>query len=550
MPRPDRHPLIAGTWIVSLGTLASRVLGMLRDMATAAVLGMSGSGVMDAFVLAFRIPNTFRRLFGEGALTASYLPVLAEKLEQDRKAAWQVASVTLTGLAVVLAAVVLAIETGLAFWWAASGGSDKVQLLIGLCAVMMPYMLLICLAAQVAATLNALGHFATPALVPTLLNIAWLSGAWLLAPRLTDEPAGQAYVLAWCVLAAGVLQLGVQLPVLRRLGFRFDLNWPAARPSVVRIVMSMGPMVVGLAITQINTLVDSFLAWGLARAPDGPERIAWLGLPYPMQQGAAAAIYFGERLYQFPMGILGLAVATAIFPLLSRHAARGDHHRLAADLTLGLRLVLFLGVPASAGLVLLSEPLTRLLFERGRFQPEDTVRAARVIACYSTAVWAFCALPVLVRGYYAWSDRITPVRVGAAVIVLDLAMNLALIWPLAEAGLAVATAISACVQAVALAVLFSRHKTALGWNVLGATALRTAVATALMGAAVGGLQGVMPEAESVGAQLATLAAVLATALLVFLAAYVALRGEEPRILLRGIGRTDDAATATAIEEEQ
>lgn len=533
MDRPRRHPLIAGTWIVALGTLASRVLGMLRDMATAALLGMSGSGVMDAFVLAFRIPNTFRRLFGEGALAASYLPVLTEKLEHDRRAAWQLASVTLAGLAVVLAGVLLLAEAGLWAWWLVAGSSPRVELLAGLAAVMMPYMLFICLAAQAAATLNALGHFSVPSLVPIILNVFWLAGAWLLAPRLAGDEVGQAYVLAGCVVVAGAFQLGVQLPVLGRLGFRFDYNWTASRESVRRIVAAMAPMVLGLAITQINTLMDSLLAWGLARGPAGPERIGGLGLPYPMQQGAAAAIYYGERLYQFPLGILGLAVATAIFPLLSRHAARGDRASLGADLTLGIRLVLFLAAPASLGLVLLAGPLTRLLFEHGRFQPEDTVRAARVIACYGAGVWAYCALPVLVRGFYALGDRATPVRTGACAVALNLAMNLALIWPLAEAGLAVATAITAAIQATWLAVLFSRHQGALDWRELGGTAGRAAAATAAMGLAAWGLLYVLPDTQELRSRLVRVAAPLAAAVAAYAVTAWALRAPEWAMLWRG-----------------
>jgi putative peptidoglycan lipid II flippase len=241
-------------------------------------------------------------------------------------------------------------------------------------------------------------------------------------------------------------------------------------------------MVLGLMVTQINTLMDSVIAWLLA-APNAAETgIAWLGgAAYPMEQGAVAALYYGERLYQFPLGILGVAVATAIFPLLSRHAARGDYGRVSEDLTLGLRLVLFLGIPAGVGLVLLAEPLARLLYERREFTPADTLRTARVIACYAIGVWAYCALPVLVRGYYALGDRLTPVRVGVTVVGVNFCLNLALIWPLAESGLAVATTIGASVQVVILAVAFSRRKAPLNWPSLSATILRTLLATFAMG---------------------------------------------------------------------
>ncbi|HEV7226777.1 MAG TPA: murein biosynthesis integral membrane protein MurJ [Pirellulales bacterium] len=481
MASVERSQLFAGLRVTSFGTLASRLLGMVRDMATASLLGLSGDGVMDAFVVAFRIPNLFRRLFGEGALAASYLPVLSAKLEQNRQAAWQLASVTLVWLAVVLAGAVVVAEGACAAAWWFYGDAPGMKLLLGLSAVMLPYLFFICLAAQVSGTLHALAHFSTPALAPTLLNICWLAAIWLVAPRLTDNKELQAYVLACSVLVAGVLQLAAQIAALGRLGFRFDYNWQASRDGVRQIVGSMGPMVLGLAVTQINTFFDSLLAWGLSAPADGAGRIAWLGgIAYPLEQGAAAAIYYGERLYQFPLGLLGVAVATVIFPALSRHAARGEHDRLGEDLTLGLRLVLFLGVPAGAGLMLISEPLARLLFERGEFTAEDTARVARMIRCYGIGVWAYCAAPVVVRGYYALGDRSTPLKAGIVAMALNVGLNLALVWPLAEAGLALSTSLAAMVQVAILLLFFSRHVGYLGWSDVGRTAGRTLAATACM----------------------------------------------------------------------
>ena len=521
--------------MVGLGTLASRVLGMVRDMATAALLGMSGGGVMDAFVIAFRVPNLFRRLFGEGALTASYLPVLSAQLEKDRTLAWQLASVTMTWLAVVLVALVALVEVLCGAAWLVWGETSGASLLAGLTAVMMPYTLFICLAAQVAATLHALSHFSIPALTPTVLNVCWLLGAWVVAPRFAPDRHAQAYVLAVSVLIAGVLQLGVQLPVLRRLGFRFDYNWAAGRHAIGQVVRAMGPMILGLAITQINTLIDSLIAWSLAATPGGPDRIAWLGgsVRYPLEQGAAAAIYYGERLYQFPMGILGLAVATAIFPLLSRHAARGDRRRLGADLTLGLRLVLFLAVPAGAGLVMLAEPLARLLFERGQFTAADTARAARMIACYATGVWAYCSLPVVVRGYYAMDDRITPVRIGLLVLGMNLGLNLLLIWPLAEAGLAVSTAVAAAVQVLVLVALFSRGKSPLGWPLLAGTLARTLLATLLMAATGYATLWSISPAPGLGNELARVFLPLVVSMAAYFVVYRSLGGREIGMLLGG-----------------
>jgi putative peptidoglycan lipid II flippase len=497
-PRPS---LFAGLPITSLGTLTSRVLGLVREMVTANLLGLSGDGVMDAFVIAFRTPNLFRQLFGEGALAAAYLPVASSALGESREAAWRLASVTLFWLAVVLSALVMIGEglCALAYWYfvsmpsivepAASGlyttnAAASTALLAGLSAVMLPYLLFICLAAQVSATLHALSHFRAAALAPALLNVCWLGAAWLVAPRFAPDHRAQAYVIACAVTLAGVLQFVVQLPVLYGLGFRFQYDWPATRDRVRDVLRAMVPTAVGVAITQINTFLDSLMAWGLA-APTAGATIAWLPgeVRYPFEPGAAAAMYLGERLNQFPLGILGIAVATAVFPVFSRHAAAGDYDRLAEDLTAGLRLVLLLGLPAGAGLVLLAEPLAVLFFEGGEFTAADAERVARVIAAYGAGVWAFCAGPVVVRAFYALREQVTALRVGLVAVAVNVVLNWLLIWPLAEAGLALATGAAAMVQTGLLVAIFARRYRPLDWWSLATTAGRTLAATAVMVAA-------------------------------------------------------------------
>jgi putative peptidoglycan lipid II flippase len=486
-PKGSRHLFLAGFRVTSLGILASRVLGMLRDMATASLLGMSGSGVMDAFVVAFRLPNLFRRLFGEGALATSYLPVFTAQWERSPRLAWQLASVLLSLLTALLALIVVVGEVCLGWWMRQGEAAAGDRLLLGLSAVMLPYLIFICLAAQVSATLHAVGHFAAPALAPILLNVCWLAAAWWLAPLWSDEPATQAYVIAWSVVVAGAAQLLVQLPALRRYGARFDWNWGASREAVGEVAIATLPMLLGLAVTQINTFLDSVIAWSFTLKDPAQPLIAWTGdrLRYPLEQGAASALYLGERMYQFPQGLLGIAIATAIFPLLSRHAARGDRAQLTDDLCLGLRVTLFIALPASAGLVLLAEPITRLLFEHGQFTASDTLRTARMIAIYGSAVWAYCAAPVMVRGYYALGDRQTPVRIGMACVGLDLVLNVLLIWPLAEAGMALSTALVSCLQLAVLMALFTRNDHRLDWRGLGQTAWKSCAATAVMGLASG-----------------------------------------------------------------
>jgi putative peptidoglycan lipid II flippase len=488
--------LITGTVVTSLGTLASRLSGVLREVATGALFGVVGSGagrgVADAFLFAFRIPNLFRQLFGEGALTASHLPVLTGHLENDPDAARHLSSVVVTLLAALLTGLAAVGELLLGLIWLIWGNSPRVELLLGLSAVMMPYVVLICVAAQLSTILYAHQRFAVPALAPVTLNVVWLIAAWIGSVWFPQKQVAQAYVLAVGVIVSGLAQAAVHLPTLRRLGFVFDYNWfftrngvwLSARKGVMQIGRNMTPTFVGLSVLQINTFVNGLIAWGLAAA-GGSQTIAWLGgARYPMQEGAVAALYYSDRLCDIALGVLGLPVAVAIFPLLCRHAARGDHRQMGKDMTLGLRLVLCLSIPAGVGLMLLAKPITQLVLQRGNFTSEDTVRVAWLIDYYGAGVWANCAWPVVVRGFYALNDYRTPVRVAVWVVGLNLLLNLTLIWPLAEAGLAISTTVATVVQLFILMAIFSRRQAPLAWPALAATSVRAVLATAAMAAAV------------------------------------------------------------------
>ncbi|MBN1395897.1 MAG: murein biosynthesis integral membrane protein MurJ [Pirellulales bacterium] len=539
MTRDGRHRLISGARITSLGTFLSRVLGLLRETANASLLGLAGTGagkgVMDAFVIAFRIPNLFRRLFGEGALTASYLPVLTEHLVNDKRAARQLASVVITLLIVLLTGLVALGELIFGLIWLVWGDVPGMGLLMGLSAVMLPYLLFICVAAQLTTIYHAALHFTIPAMTPMVLNIVWLAAAWGVAPWFAPDQVAQAYVLAVGVVVAGVLQVAVQVPMLRSLGFRFDFNWSAARSGLGRIGRNLAPMMVGLAVTQINTFNDSLIAWGLAAPAGGSDLIPWLGgaIRYPLEQGAVAALYYGERLYEFPLGIVGTTLAVVIFPLLSRHAARGDRRQLGEDVGFGLRLGLSLSVPAGIGLVLMAYPVARLLFEYGNFMPDDTLRASRTIALYATGLWAYCATQMIVRGFFSLGDAATPVRVAAWMVGLNLLLNFSLIWPMGEGGLAVSTAVAAAIQTFVLAAIFSRRRAKLQWRPLAATVARTLAAAVPMAIVVlYSLQWTPTDAELTGRLIRVLLPIAAGGA-VYCMAYRLLGGRELGMLLKG-----------------
>jgi len=377
--------------------------------------------------------------------------------------------------------------------------------------------------------------------VPVILNLFWLATIWLVDPWFEPDQAAQAYALAVCIVIAGVMQLGLQLPTLRRLGFRFDRRWQAVRPAVGEIMRAMLPVTLGLSITQINTVLDRLIALAFTRPADGSA--GWLtaaGLSYPLLPGAVSTLTYGERIYQFPLGVFGVALGTVLFPLLSRHAARGEIDRVRADLSLGLRLVLAIGIPASAGLVITAEPLTRLLFQHGRFTADDSARTAGILVAYGAGVWAYCGIPVLYRGFYAVGERNLPVRLGLGAVGLDLALNLSLIWPLAERGLALSTAISATVQVALLAWLIQGRVGQLDWGRIGATAVRALVASAAMSAVCLAALRLIPAGGSTMGDAAALVIAILLAVATYFAVAQWLKLEEPAMLFQK-GETNDSS---------
>jgi len=497
-----RDNVIRSAGLIALLTLVSRLLGIVRDMVCAAVFG---AGVAwDAFSFAFRVPNLFRRLFGEGALSAAFMPLFAEKLEspddqQARRFAGRVAGV----LVLVLIAVVVVGEAVLLVLRQCSSPGPRWQLALQLTAILLPYALFICMTALAGAVLNALGHFAAPAAAPVLLNAVWIAALLAVAGRAVSDPMRHVYVLAAAVLLAGVLQLSLQLAVLRRRGFACALSFSPRHPEVRRVARAMAPVALGLAAFQLNALLDGVIAISLA-APPGRTTFGLMGatLPYPMQVGANSVLYYANRLTQFPLGVFGVALGTAIFPALSRQAAAGQRRQFAASVVDGLGLALFIALPAGVGLMLLGRPAVELLFERGRFAPPMTARTAACVLAYSSALWAYCAQHVLVRAFYSLKLYATPARVAGAMVAVNLALNLVLVWPLGEAGLAAATAVSASMQTVVLARLLHGRIALPRLDRLAVEIGRTGIATAGMAAICWGVLQSLPQSAGLSVRVA------------------------------------------------
>ncbi len=447
--------------LLSFLTLMSRVLGLVRESVCAYYFG--AGAIWSDFSIAFRIPNLSRRLFGEGALSAAFIPVMSERLHSDgREAAARLTGRVLFLLGAILLGMVCLGE--LILWVAGRYSSD---LSISRPAVMLPYLFFTGLVALMGGALNVLGQFGRPAMMPLLFNVTVIAGVVAGALWAAGEPLEHVFVLAAVVLVAGAAQLVVQVVMLVRADFKPVLEWYPSDPAIQRIMARMAPMVVGLAAVQLNSLADLLVAKMLIERVGGP-----------------AVLSYAERLYQLPIGLFGAAIATAIFPELARQAQASDLAAFGRTLQKGLRLALFVGLPASAALFALRLPLVRVLYERGAFAASDTTRVAGALGWYGLGVWAYITQQVLVRGYYSRGNTRTPMRVAIAVVGLNLVLNIVLVRWYEESGIALATAISAAVQVGLLATLFDRGAIPLGWWAVVDGAARSLAASAAMCGAI------------------------------------------------------------------
>lgn len=520
--------------VVTVLTFASRLTGLVRDAVLSRCFGVGP--VMDAFALAFMLPNLFRRLFGEGALSAAFLPVYARLDRDDLDAAKRLAALLVAGLFVVLGGLTLIGEGVL--WWlstrtTAPSGHDLLALRLMM--ITLPYMPLVCLVAIFGAMLQVHGRFGPTAASPIILNVCIVFaalGSAHLAPSVLDavrvgdtgeDPSGRARIVIVClaVIVAGLLQVAWALWSLRTLRVPW-LRPTFAQGSALReVLVKAGPMILGLGVLQVNTFVDGIVAsWPTLVGP------TIFGVNYPLESGALATLGYAQRLYEFPLGVFGIAVATAIFPLLSKQAR--NPAAFADTLRRGLRLVVYIGLPASVGLMLVSTPLTGVVLQGGDFGPGDTARVAFVLVGYAPAVWAYSMNHTLTRGLYALGDTMTPVRISVWMVFLNFTINIALIWtPLREAGLAWSTAVCAVLQSALLARSLRRRIGPFVDDEVRRSWGRTSIATVAMAAATWPLAWVLAPHDASWRQLAyALAACVIAGAAVFVIASKVLRMPE------------------------
>jgi putative peptidoglycan lipid II flippase len=476
---PPREPLARYAGLTGLATLASRLLGLARDQTLAAAFGAGNA--MDAFVVAFRIPNLVRDLFAEGAMSAALVPTFTRELALHGKdSAWRLGNNVINALLVTTGALVLA---GILFTHpliALYAGSfarvpGKLELTEQLTRVVLPFLPMVAIAAAAMGMLNSLHHYFVPALSPAMFNIATIAGVFALVPLMPRLGLPPIMAVAIAALVGGFGQFAIQWPSLRREGFRYRMTLDPASPELHRVLILMGPGTVGLAATQVNLFVNTLLATSQGT-------------------GAASWLTYAFRLMYLPIGLFGVSIGTAVLPAVSRHATAGDVPAMRRTIARGLALMLMLNVPATIGLIVLATPIVQLLFERGRFLPADTAATADAVRLYAVGLAGYSAVRIASPAFYAIGQSRTPAIVSGVVILVNVAASVVLVHRMGFAGLALGTSIAAIANAALLLWLLRARLGGLHGRRLAATLGKVSVSAIVMGAAAFMIQRAMDRA--------------------------------------------------------
>ncbi|MFH0763685.1 MAG: murein biosynthesis integral membrane protein MurJ [Candidatus Omnitrophota bacterium] len=460
----SKTKLIKSTGVIGVATGLSRILGFIRDIVIANFFGTAMYA--QAFVVAFRIPNLMRDLVGEGATNAAIVPVLTEELAKKGKSDFfKLAQVVLNILLVVLAVLTVLgiLFSPLIIRLIAPGFSadqEKFQITVTLTRFLFPFLILVGLWAYAMGLLNSLGKFASPAFGPCLLNISIILCAMWFGENVFGLAAG--------VLAGGALQLFIQIPPLVLSGWRPAFTREFSHPKAKKIGVLLVPRAIGACVYQINVFVSTILA----------------SLSSIVGDGAVAALYYANRVWQLPLAIFGIALAQAALPAMSRHVALNDMAKLKDTLSFSLKILFFILIPSSIGLMVLSVPITRVLFERGAFTAYSTGITSSALFFYAIGLVACGGIKVLVSAFYSMHDTLTPVKIAAASLVLNIALNLFLMGPLKVGGLALATSIAAVFNFTALYIMLKKRLGDFGTNLILISFLKVSLAGLVMALAL------------------------------------------------------------------
>ncbi|ENU83937.1 integral membrane protein MviN [Acinetobacter sp. CIP 102159] len=432
------------TVIVSAMTMLSRILGLVRDVV---LLNVFGAGKdFDTFVVAFRIPNFFRRLFAEGAFSQAFIPVLTEYKTSRAHAEVQILISRVFGCLLtamtLLTFVAMVAAPAIIYLYAPGFHNDpeKFDLAVSMFRLTIPYLMFMSLTAFASSILNSYGSFASPAFSPVLLNVAMIAGAWWLTPYMAEP----IMALGWAVVVAGILQLAIQIPELWKKNLLIPPKVDFKHEGVDRILKLMLPALFGVSVTQINLLLNTI----------------WASF---MQDGSVSWLYSAERMTELPLGLIGVAIGTVILPSLSARHAEQDQAKFRRMIDWAAKIIMLVGIPASIALCMLSTPIIQALFQRGEFTLEDTHMTALALQCMSAGVISFMLIKVFAPGFYAQQDTKTPVRVGLMAVAANAILNVVFIglfklidWHAEHMALALASSGSALVNAGML--YFYLHK--------------------------------------------------------------------------------------------
>lgn len=457
--------------VVGAATMTSRVLGLVREQVMAYWFGASDA--MDAFNVAFRVPNLVRDLFAEGAMSAALVPTFTRALTNEGRArAWQLGNSVMNALALVTGVLVAggivfapAIVSGLAGDYALVPG--KFELTVTLTRIVLPFLVLVAIASACMGMLNSLSIFFVPALAPAMFNLAAILSAFMLVPLADDLGVAPILTVAAGTLLGGVGQVLLQWPALRREGFRYSPKLDFTDPGLRQVLVLMGPGVIGLAATQVNVFVNTIVA-----TSQGSGAVSWLGYAF--------------RVMYLPIGLFGVSIATATTPALSRLVASGNQAGMRGTLASAVSLMLTMNVPATLGLVVLATPIVRLLFERGSFGPADTAATAAAVQFYAVGLVGYSVVKILSPAFYALGRARTPATVGVVSVLLNAVLSYSAAPYFGYRGIALSASIAALFNASALAFLLRRALGGMELRRVMATLVKVSIAGLAMAATAWG----------------------------------------------------------------
>lgn len=526
---PEAAPRLArSAGVFGLATMASRVLGVVREQVLAYYFGAGDA--MDAYRVAFRVPNLLRDLFAEGAMSAAFVPTFTAVLTKDgRDRAWRLGNSVLNGLIVI---TVVLVAAGFLFApqlvrlfagdFAAVAG--KLELTVLLARIVMPFLTLVAVAAVLMGMLNSLGHFFLPALSPATFNLVSIFVVVALVPLAPSVGVDPIVLVAAGTLVGGLAQLAIQWPPLAREGFRYAPRVDVHDEALRRVLLLMGPGTVGLAATQINVFVNTVLATG-----QGTGAVSWLDYAF--------------RLMYLPIGLFGVSVASASTPAISRLVATGERGKVRSTIAHAISLMMLLNVPATVGLITLADPIVRVIFERGSFAASDTAATASALRFYAIGLLGYSVVRIVSPAFYALGRSRTPVMVSAASVLVNVALNLALVQVLGYRGLALGTSITALLNAGTQMVLLRRELGGIDGGTIATSFSRIAVASIAMGATALGTDWLLAEwlpGDAVLMQVVRLGWSIGLAIVVLLSAAWALRVPELAdlrdVIMRRLGK--------------